>query len=150
MSDMSHQRDTNQIWALAWDEANQVLRTSATIDVSGGIEVLINHLEDSISLGDGEGSNRLAYVNEDNELLVHDEAVLDALGEVKTEVEHVGNELEKLSSGLITEPFDEIQVATRDGDGNPTVLNFKLATVTQATLTLSYDGDGYLSGIVKS
>lgn len=84
--DMRHQRDPVEIWKLAWDETNQVLRTSASINISGGIEVSINHIDDSISIGDGAGSLRKAGVNSDFELLAHDSKVKTSVDAVNTSV----------------------------------------------------------------
>ena len=49
--------------------------------------------------------------------------------------------------------YDEIlltYVASGDGTGEVETVTYKLATVTKATLTLSYDSSNRLSGVAKS
>lgn len=56
----------------------------------------------------------------------------------------------KTAAGLVPEKFDE-QVLTYVGATTKiATVTYKLATVTVATLTLSYDGSDRLTGVVKT
>lgn len=55
----------------------------------------------------------------------------------------------KLAASFFTLPYDQIQVTAKTADGPTTILS-KLATVTQQTLTITYDVDGDFENAVVS
>jgi len=73
-------------------------------------------------------------------------------GSTEAKQDDIITELEKIRGFDIPE-YDEIvltYVASGNGVGEIATAVYKLATVTQATLTLSYNVDNKLSGVVKS
>lgn len=71
------------------------------------------------------------------------------------EVENVpGESLNvNVTNALVTEPYDQVDltyVAAGNGAGEVETATYKLATVTVATLTLTYNGDNKLSSVVRS
>jgi len=64
--------DAELVLQHAYDETTQSLRTTATIDTSGGdVEVAINHLEDSVRLGDGTDFFTSTIIGSDRALDVY-------------------------------------------------------------------------------
>lgn len=56
----------------------------------------------------------------------------------------------RLASGLVPEAFDEQVITYVGATDRINTVEYKLATVTVATLTMSYDGSNRLTGVVKS
>jgi hypothetical protein len=51
---------------------------------------------------------------------------------------------------LIPMAFDQVAITSKNANGDPLVILYKLATVTVATLTCTYDIDGDLSNVVRT
>jgi hypothetical protein len=51
---------------------------------------------------------------------------------------------------LVPVAFDQVTISSKNGNGDPLVILYKLATVTVATLTCTYDIDGDLSDVVRT
>lgn len=166
MSDASHMRDPKQIWQLAWDETSQALKTTASLSLSGSINVTIDHEDgDSIAIGDGAGSSRQAGVNTNLELKVNDSDANSKLTDIKTKLDTLKTEFDdtqtelvaiktrlntEMASSLVKEKFDNIAIGTRNSDGKPLTILYKLSSTTVATLTVTYTADGYVDTITKS
>lgn len=76
--------DADQVIRSVYDIDNNRLRTDATLSASiGAIEVIIDHANDSIKIGDG---TRLVDVTTNNELEVHDAEVLSELQDISSKV----------------------------------------------------------------
>lgn len=58
-------------------------------------------------------------------------------------VDGLGNQITNFTTGLVTVPFDYIQLSNYDGNGNPGLIIYKsggAGGTTVATLTLTYAG----------
>lgn len=88
--------DQQQIFQLAWDDVNKVLRTSASLSIGGGIEVAIDSLEDSITIGDEAGHK--AVVSVDGALKVYG----TQLDTINTSIGTTNTKLDTLASSQST------------------------------------------------
>lgn len=130
---ITSKQDANQVLKLAFDDATQSLRItgssipgSMTVDQTDGSKLHVT--VDSSALPTGAATE----AKQDGQI-----SALDSLAV-------------KSASGMVTVPFDE-QVITYVGattDVNQVI--YKNARVTVATVTLSYDGNGRLTGVVRS
>jgi len=69
------------------------------------------------------------------------------LSAVATDVQALVN---KLPAGLVPEAFDELVIGYIGSTTDISSVTYKLASVTVAVLTLSYDGQNRLNGVVKT
>lgn len=51
---------------------------------------------------------------------------------------------------LVPREFNQITIASKNSDGDPTLIHFKQSGATVATLTLTYDSDGDLIDVVRT
>ncbi len=56
--------------------------------------------------------------------------------------------VDKLGAGIFTKAFDQVTVVIKNGNGDPTLIETRLATVLQQTATITYDIDGDFQNIV--
>lgn len=61
-----------------------------------------------------------------------------------------GNNWNRSFRGLFTQPYDELDWSNPDSNGNYQTLTTKLASVTQESLTLSYDASNNITSIVRN
>lgn len=61
-----------------------------------------------------------------------------------------GNNWVRASGGLLPLPFDDLQFSNPDSNGNYQTATVKSATVTVATLTLTYDSSSKLIGVTRT
>lgn len=54
------------------------------------------------------------------------------------------------SSGLITDPFDFIEIVSKNDDGEPTQIVYKFSGATVATIDIVYDSDGDIKTVTKT
>lgn len=52
--------------------------------------------------------------------------------------------------GFVAQAFDEVDIPSYNANGDPTSVIYKSGGVAIATLTISYNADGYISSVVKS
>jgi hypothetical protein len=53
-----------------------------------------------------------------------------------------------VQNALVKVPYDQVQITAVNANNDPTTILFKLATVTQKTMTITYDGLGDVSNVV--
>lgn len=149
---IDHTRDANQVIKEVFNATTGKLKVEGSLG-SGVQEVLIDHTDDSIAIGDGAGSARKANVNTDNELEVHDtdthtkldtlnttqgttntklddvntelDNIKAAIDDVNTELDNIKAAVQDLTAGLVVEAHDYVEVTARDGDDNPTTILYK-------------------------
>jgi hypothetical protein len=56
----------------------------------------------------------------------------------------------KTAAGLVPEKFDEQVITYVGATTDISTVTYKLATITVATLTMSYDGSNRLTGVVRT
>lgn len=64
-----------------------------------------------------------------------------------------GNQITDFGSGLVTEEYDYIEIVTKNAANDPLVIEYRSGGSTGtlvATLTLTYDQEGYLKTVTKS
>lgn len=75
------------------------------------------------------------------------DTMITSLSNLETDI---GALEDRLAGSLVPETYDEVEVTYVGSTEDVNTVVYKLATATVATLTLSYDGNGRLSGVVKS
>lgn len=135
--------------------------TSVTGDINITAGDLNVHLSDKGANPDitriGDGTNELK-MNGDGEATVYDAKVklsIDTLINTADDILVSTNSiLAKTPSSLVPEQYDEVSLtyvgASLDGEGQISTVTYKLATVTIATLTFSYNTDDKMIGVVRS
>lgn len=84
-------------------------------------------------------------IGEDNPLTVSfDATTTECIPEAK-----IGLDTNRLNV-LVPMPWDEIDIVSKNAFGEPTLVDYKKAGTTVATVTLTYDGDGDLRSVVRS
>lgn len=109
--------DADQVIRSVYDEDSNSLNTNATIDAGGGIEVIINHEDDSIRLGDGTNFLTSTTVGPKVGL---DVAVINSIplpaGAATEAKQDVGNaSLASIDSKIVTVDTDNVTVVNGVG-----------------------------------
>lgn len=121
--------DANQVIRSVYEVDKNCLRVciDGTIDgPGGGIEVVIDHTNDSIRLGDGTN-----------------------LTTATVSGSKVGLDVISLNE-LVPTGFDDVEVTTKNADGCPTQVIYRNSSSIVATLDITYDVDGDFQRVVRS
>lgn len=145
-----------------FDEANDALRTTATLVVPpGGINVALSAAEgDNVAISDGVdtlliNSDGSINVNPGNLIISHtDDSIRIGDGTALTttatrDVGEVGLNVNALNR-VFSKPFDEIEITSKNDDGDPLVVVTRLNSALVQTATLTYDADGDFQRLVVS
>ena len=124
------------------------LKTISSLDISGGIEVSINLIDDYIAICYGGGNSYKALVNASGELLVKAPGTETLIGTSNTKLDSVISNLTSIDNeiGLAFHPMDKIaynntRVNSRNSDGYPLVIQFRQGATVVKTLTLTYTAE---------
>ncbi len=157
-------QDAAQVLRLAFDDGTKSLRVtgsavpgSMTVDQADGSLLHVTVDESALPQGaatEAKQDDEIAALG-DIELAVQqvETAVIDvesAIVDVQSAVTSFGA---KTSSSLVSEPFDSqtlTYVASGNGVGEIETVVYKLGVTTVATLTLSYDVQNRLTGVVRT
>lgn len=149
-------QDANQVLRLAYDDASQSLRItgssipgSMTVDQADGS--LLHVTVDASALPTGAATE----AKQDDQIA--------QLADIQTAVENIDTNTQgkateatlstfssKTASGMVTVPFDEQVIAYVGLTADIDTVTYKNVGVTVATVSLSYDGQGRLTGVVRS
>lgn len=138
--------DADQVLKLVYDETEKALKTTGSGGGPGNgltntelraspldinvltnppTTVVIDSNDDSIAIGDRDTGD-LLKVNPDGSALV------------------------STMNQLVPENFNGVFITSKNGNGDPLIVQYKQGLTIVATLTLSYDIDGDLESVVKS
>lgn len=127
LSPLNTKLDAAQVIRRAYDEPNNRLRVDAEVTATiGTVDVIIDAASgDNIKISDGV--NTLS-INPDGSINIS-----------------LDNTAVTVSNSTIQVPWDQVTIATKDSDGQPLLINYKLNSVLVAQMTLTYDIDGDFS-----
>lgn len=152
--------DAAQVIRRAYDEVANRLRVDAEVTATiGTVSVIIDAATgDNIKISDGvhsleinpDGSINvqvtgltLSHVDSSIRLGNGTDFITTSAGDNST----VGLDVNALNR-VFSKPFDEIEVTSKDSDGNPLIIISKLNSSLMQTVTLSYDVDGDFEKLV--
>lgn len=137
-------------------ETDGSINVNSVITATSGDNILIIGTED----GTTSGIQHVAKIGSDLNLRVKDEAIdakLNTLGQktmagsVPVTIASDQPPIDTLQlNDLIPIEFNEIDVASKNSWGDPLIVNYKLASLTVATLNITYDSDGDLQNVVRT
>jgi len=127
---MSKRYDANQVIRSVYDINTNSLRVSvdqAIAGPGGGLDIVIDHADDSIRIGDGINLVTTSPAN---------------TGKVAFDVVSLNE--------LVPREFDDIEITQKNAEGDPEIAIYRSAGSVVATLTITYDIDGDLQRVVRS
>lgn len=176
MSGIVSKQDANQVLKLAFDDVSKSLRItgsavpgSMTVDQADGTKLHVTVDATVLPAGAATSANQTSEISHltNIETAVQTTASSGAtsanqstanasLATIATNTAGKATETtlgvfsSKTASGMVVEKFDNFAVTYVGTTSNINVVTYKLGGTTVAILTMSYDGQGRLSGAVKS
>jgi len=126
---MSKGYDANQVIRSVYDVNSNCLRVciDGSVDMGGPQDIIIDHADDSIRIGDGT----------------------NLVTTTPTNISQVGLDVIALNE-LVPREFDDVEVTQKNADGCPEIVIYRSAGATVSTLTITYDVDGDFQRVVRS
>lgn len=129
LSPLNTKLDAAQVIRRAYDETNNRLRVDAEVTATiGTVDVIIDAASgDNIKISDGVNT---LTVNPDGSINISpDTSIL-------------------VANSTIQVPWDQVTITSKDSDGQPLGIDYRLNSVLVAQMSLTYDIDGDFSNYV--
>ncbi len=160
-------QDANQVLRLAYDDATKSLRTTGsalaeqTVVQPDGTKLHVTVDASVLPTGAATEAKQDDAITELQNVVTNQADQTASLtniqttsGETATNTLVTANTLNsfsaKTASGMVTVPFDEQTIAYVGATSDIDSVTYKNGGVTVATVTLSYDGQNRLTGVVRS
>lgn len=157
LSPLNTKLDSDQVLKRSYDETKNRIRVDAEVTATvGTVDVIIDAATgDNIAISDGVD---VLVINPDgsinaNVALLHTEDSIrlgngvDFISTKTREIGEIGLDVNTLNR-VFSKPFDELEVISKNDDGDPLIVVSRLNAVLVQTVTLTYDSDGDFKKLV--